>query len=264
MVFLRAGRLRSGRRIRRAGRGDEKGEICTVLPPKVRQLVLSDRAWLGGSMSQQGMRTFSTEFKQAVVLRLEARERIAAVPGSTGSADVSRRRRPRQSGRCAGYTGSAYRPGIAVTRPPLLFWSPKRLCHIGRHSPDRRARDAASRETSAVCGSGTRFGRRAAFSGLSGGGRSPPDEGLALGFEQGRCLPVALTWRFAPVLSRFAGEGGSCSTGRRRKRGTAPERSPRSAARPTPAAGASPRRGRAGRRRRECVRLWPRPPRPRW
>ena len=34
---------------------------------------------LGGSMSQQGMRTFSTEFKQAVVLRLEAGERIAAV-----------------------------------------------------------------------------------------------------------------------------------------------------------------------------------------
>ena len=30
-------------------------------------------------MSQQGMRTFSTEFKQAVVLRLEAGERIAAV-----------------------------------------------------------------------------------------------------------------------------------------------------------------------------------------
>ena len=30
-------------------------------------------------MSQQGMRTFSTEFKEAVVLRLEAGERIAAV-----------------------------------------------------------------------------------------------------------------------------------------------------------------------------------------
>ncbi len=30
-------------------------------------------------MSQQGMRTFSTEFKQAVVLRLEAGERVAAV-----------------------------------------------------------------------------------------------------------------------------------------------------------------------------------------
>ena len=30
-------------------------------------------------MSQQGMRTFSTEFKQAVVLRLEAGERMAAV-----------------------------------------------------------------------------------------------------------------------------------------------------------------------------------------
>jgi len=30
-------------------------------------------------MSQQGMRTFSTEFKQAVVVRLEAGERIAAV-----------------------------------------------------------------------------------------------------------------------------------------------------------------------------------------
>ena len=30
-------------------------------------------------MSQQGMRTFSTEFKEALVLRLEAGERIAAV-----------------------------------------------------------------------------------------------------------------------------------------------------------------------------------------
>lgn len=30
-------------------------------------------------MSQQGMRTFSTEFKQAVVLRLEAGERLASV-----------------------------------------------------------------------------------------------------------------------------------------------------------------------------------------
>ena len=30
-------------------------------------------------MSQQGMRIFSTEFKQAVVVRLEAGERIAAV-----------------------------------------------------------------------------------------------------------------------------------------------------------------------------------------
>jgi transposase len=30
-------------------------------------------------MSQQGMRTYSTEFKEAVVLRLEAGERIAAV-----------------------------------------------------------------------------------------------------------------------------------------------------------------------------------------
>ena len=30
-------------------------------------------------MSQQGMRTFSTEFKKAVVLRLEAGERMAAV-----------------------------------------------------------------------------------------------------------------------------------------------------------------------------------------
>ena len=30
-------------------------------------------------MSQQGMRTFSTEFKQAVVVRLDAGERMAAV-----------------------------------------------------------------------------------------------------------------------------------------------------------------------------------------
>ena len=34
-------------------------------------------------MSQQGMRTFSTEFKEAVVVRLDAGERMAAVFGRT-------------------------------------------------------------------------------------------------------------------------------------------------------------------------------------
>ena len=40
-------------------------------------------------MSQQGMRTFSTEFKEAVVLRLEAGERIAAL-----SEELKIRRKP--------------------------------------------------------------------------------------------------------------------------------------------------------------------------
>ncbi len=80
-------------------------------------------------MSQQGMRTFSTEFKEAVVLRLEAGERLASVADELeirrkllyawraayrrlGAAGLNRKR-----GR--GYSGSPVRPapqGIAASR----------------------------------------------------------------------------------------------------------------------------------------------------
>src|SRR5271165_492032 len=79
-------------------------------------------------MSQQGMRTFSTEFKKAVVLRLEAGERIAAVSEELrirrkllyewraayrklGAAGLNRKR-GRKPG-CAGYAGSADRTGAS-------------------------------------------------------------------------------------------------------------------------------------------------------
>jgi transposase len=69
-------------------------------------------------MSQQGMRTFSTEFKGAVVLRLEAGERIAAVAEELkirrkllyewraayrklGSAGLNRKRGRKPGGACA-------------------------------------------------------------------------------------------------------------------------------------------------------------------
>src|SRR5271167_3095215 len=69
-------------------------------------------------MSQQGTRTFSTEFKKAVVLRLEAGERIAAVADELkirrkllyewraayrklGAAGLNRKRGPRPGGACA-------------------------------------------------------------------------------------------------------------------------------------------------------------------
>ena len=70
-------------------------------------------------MSQQGMRTFSTEFKKAVVLRLEAGERIAAVAEALkikrkllyewragyrklGAAGLNRKRGPKPGGARAG------------------------------------------------------------------------------------------------------------------------------------------------------------------
>jgi hypothetical protein len=49
-------------------------------------------------MSQEGMRAFSTEFKNAVVLRLEAGERIAAVGDETR---IGRRSSPSSSARSA-------------------------------------------------------------------------------------------------------------------------------------------------------------------
>ncbi len=66
-------------------------------------------------MSQRGMRAFSTQFKQAVVLRLEAGERIAAVAD-----ELKIRRKPlyewRASYRKLGVAGLRGRkPGITVT-----------------------------------------------------------------------------------------------------------------------------------------------------
>jgi transposase len=69
-------------------------------------------------MSQQGMRAFSTEFRQAVVLRLEAGERIASVAEELkirhkllykwraayrklGAAGLNRKRGPKPGGACA-------------------------------------------------------------------------------------------------------------------------------------------------------------------
>src|SRR5271157_4172177 len=84
------------------------------------------------------MRTFSTELKQAVVLRLEAGERIAAVSDelkigrkllyewraayrklggrrAQPEARTQAGRRPRQFGRCAGYACSAFRTGAGAS-----------------------------------------------------------------------------------------------------------------------------------------------------
>ena len=86
-------------------------------------------------MSQQGMRTFSTEFKEAVVLRLEAGERLASVADELeirrkllyawraayrrlGAAGLNRKR-----GR--GYSGSPVRP------------APQGICRKGRATHDR-------------------------------------------------------------------------------------------------------------------------------
>jgi transposase len=78
-------------------------------------------------MSRQGMRTFSTEFKMAVVLRLEAGERIAAVAEELkirrkllyewraayrrlGAAGLNRKRGRKPGGACA-------RPAAAPAAP---------------------------------------------------------------------------------------------------------------------------------------------------
>ena len=118
-------------------------------------------------MSQQGMRTFSTEFKDAVVLRLEAGERIAAVsdelkirrkllyewraalaslawPGSTGSA-----------GRKLGGAAAPVRTLRRLHRLRLPTWRGRK-----RGSPSSSARSASNRWTSIFfakpCGSSTR------------------------------------------------------------------------------------------------------------
>ena len=86
-------------------------------------------------MSQQGMRTFSTEFKQAVVLRLEAGERIAAVADELkirrkllyewraayrklGAAGLNRKRGPK--------------PGVARANPDAAPAPPAPLSDLAR------------------------------------------------------------------------------------------------------------------------------------
>ena len=86
-------------------------------------------------MSQQGMRTFSTEFKQAVVLRLEAGERIAAVAEALkigrkllyewrasyrklGAAGLNRKRGPK--------------PGVARAGPDAAPGTPAPLTELAR------------------------------------------------------------------------------------------------------------------------------------
>ena len=116
-------------------------------------------------MSQQGMRTFSTEFKQAVVLRLEAGERIAAVSEELkirrkllyewraayrklGAAGLNRKR-----GRKPGGLRQSGAGRLRGLRCPT-WREPK------RGSPSSSARSASSRWTSIFfakpCGSSTR------------------------------------------------------------------------------------------------------------
>lgn len=86
-------------------------------------------------MSQQGMRTFSTEFKQAVVLRLEAGERIAAV-----SDELKIRRKLlyewRASYRKFGVAGlnrkRGRKPGGARARPAAAPATPAPLTELAR------------------------------------------------------------------------------------------------------------------------------------
>ncbi len=86
-------------------------------------------------MSQQGMRTFSTEFKQAVVLRLEAGERIAAV------ADELKIRRKllyewRAAHRKLGVAGlnrkRGHKPGGARASPDAAPATPAPLSELAR------------------------------------------------------------------------------------------------------------------------------------
>ena len=117
-------------------------------------------------MSQQGMRTFSTEFKQTVALRLEAGGRIAAV-----SEELKIRRKLLYEWRAAyrkfGVVGlnrkrDASRAALAPVRPLRRLrrlrcptWREPR-----RRSPSSNARSASSRWTSIFfakpCGSSTR------------------------------------------------------------------------------------------------------------
>ena len=86
-------------------------------------------------MSQQGMRTFSTEFKQAVVLRLEAGERIAAV-----SEELKIRRKLLYEWRAAyrklGAAGlnrkRGRKPGVARASPDAAPATPAPLSDLAR------------------------------------------------------------------------------------------------------------------------------------
>jgi transposase len=86
-------------------------------------------------MSQQGMRTFSTEFKQAVVVRLEAGERIAAV-----SEELKIRRKLLYEWRAAyrklGAAGlnrkRGRKPGVARASPDAAPATPGALTDLAR------------------------------------------------------------------------------------------------------------------------------------
>src|SRR6202171_6869649 len=86
-------------------------------------------------MSQQGMRTFSTEFKKAVLLRLEAGERIAAV-----SDDLKIRRKLLYEWRAAyrklGAAGlnrkRGRKPGVACASPDAAPGTPAPLTALAR------------------------------------------------------------------------------------------------------------------------------------
>ena len=116
-------------------------------------------------MSQHGMRTFLTEFKQSVVLRLEAGERIASVAEELkirrkllyewraayrklGAAGLNRKRgrkpgRARQSGRSS--LAEDHEIGEAAEkRPACLVWREWKLLRVLRdsrhHGPQRVAK----------------------------------------------------------------------------------------------------------------------------
>ncbi len=137
-------------------------------------------------MSQQGMRTFSTEFKEAVVLRLEAGERLAAV------ADELEIRRKllyewRAAYRKLGAAGlnrkRGRKPGGARASPDAAPATPASLSDLAepeRGSPSSRARSASSRWISIFfakpCGSSTRGTPRLARRHLRGHRRNDCEE----------------------------------------------------------------------------------------
>ena len=103
-------------------------------------------------MSQQGMRTFSTEFKQAVVLRLEAGERIAAVADELNYGDtpvfplIFSPRAPSLRETLRDFGGGSLPSGVAEAPPPsphaglMLTFRWKTLS--GSHARLTRARRA--------------------------------------------------------------------------------------------------------------------------
>src|SRR5271165_449222 len=116
-------------------------------------------------MSQQEMRTFSTEFKEAVVLRLEAGERIAAV-----SDELKIRRKLLYEWRAAyrklGVAGlnrkRGRKPGVARASSDAAPATPAPLTELRgrkRGLSSSSARSASSRWTSILfakpCGSST-------------------------------------------------------------------------------------------------------------